>query len=226
MTAANRDAIPEWLTAICSADRELFRRPMAIIIDGTRWVFATDGYMFAAIQSDAEAADPPDDALAELAREYLASPAPYAITMAELQKTRPPAITPDECDECEDGKVECEECHGSGKVYGDAPCAECGCTDDVCEGCGGDGSNDCKHCRLFGHVVPHIVAINNTTINAKLLWRVLPHIVADSVRVGISDGVPDMVTIAGSEWRVIIAGTTALADEATARLTVGQEASQ
>jgi len=213
------NVIPDWLKAICREEHIHIGKVMALDVNGERWVFATDGHMLAAIRSEAEAAECYAAEFEEEIRDYLTLPTPHRVTMADLRKTKPEVLGPKECGKCEDGTVTCTTCKGSGAVPGDAPCAECGCTDDECDDCEGEGKTKCCcSCRPEQH--PHLVAIDNSVVfNARFLWQALAHLEGDTVRIGFG-GARDPITFATDSWRIVVMPTVDELTEAKVHLRI------
>jgi len=71
-----------------------------------------------------------------------------------------------QCEDCNYGQKECEECYGSGSVEGEDEDGECG-------SCGGQGSTECDYCDGSGNTEYDNENYNEPTYQTIELWKSL-----------------------------------------------------
>ena len=72
----------------------------------------------------------------------------------------------DQCEDCDYGSMECEECYGSGELDGDEESEECG-------SCDGQGSVECNYCDGSGNVETENEEYNEPDYSTIEEWKSL-----------------------------------------------------
>jgi hypothetical protein len=161
-----------------------------------QWLVATQGHLLVAVADDGRDADSIPDRFKK-AEHYLTASLQDAVAVpfAELRKFAG-VVCP--------AFVECEECEGSGRGYGDEfACEHCGKdTRPPCHSCGGDGRQGIV--RKFGKVAG--VAVNRTLLAFGL--SVVPErlnvSVGPIVALRTTQPATSALAVVADGWRVVL----------------------